>query len=646
MLPGVVVTALTRNPNVGMIFSGMMEGAQISGDITQQIADKTGDWNKAAIAGREAFIKNIPTYFLEAPIHRAVAGMAGKNVLSAVGQSFLGEGAQEWLQTGAIELPATEGMSIWQGMKDPRAAEAGIAGGVMGAAMGGGGIAANSKTTATQAPVIHPAANTIFNTVINPRAQVLTGTVMRFGREGAIGGAQMESLGQPEAVLNANVGEIEMIADAVQDAQTIGLNEGQTQVFVAKSQEVKGLQEQRVAVKDPVLAEIIDQKIADAKREMADVVNGKMPIATIEMPAGVMMSAEVPKIGELITIPEIREGIKNGAIRIVTTDENLNTQVDEIVKENEQPNVPQETTPIPYDDIADALYDALPNASGLYGRMLENVVNPDQQQFVVDAVIDQYNSDFEAASARYGEKITKAVEPYLSKEEVKTKIGDKLETPKGEGTVDRINKNGAIILKMKDGSTMMYTPDLWKNKKEEKSIIEKTESSDVKTIEDAIGKYEQVEGYTFDDMVNDIESISDDPKIIDAVDKYRKEQQEDKSLSGRGDMDAAEKSFLSVVSSELKTPNNETQKEEGRQEGLLTPATETQPSQKAAVTPVKITSPLSFLNSKEIKGKTVAMPVTVKSTGKKTTKKMDAELVQNDIKARYKELVQLLNCVG
>jgi len=133
------------------------------------------------------------------------------------------------------------------------------------------------------------------------------------------------------------------------------------------------------------------------------------------------------------------------------------------------------------------------------------------------------------------------------------KVGDKLDTPKGEGTVDRINKNGAIILKMGDGSTMMYTPDLWKGAKEEKQSVKKTEASEVNTVEDAIKKYGEVDNYTFNDMVNDIDGISDNSKISDAVEKYRKSQEEDRKLFGRGDMDAAEKEFIqSLPTQEVK----------------------------------------------------------------------------------------------
>lgn len=635
MAPGIVASIVTRNPRVGMILGGIMEGGQIAGDITQQVADQTGDWNKARREGMDAFVKNIPTYFLEAPIHRAVAGMAGKNIASNLAQSFFGEGAQEWLQTGAIELPATEGISMMQGLKDPRAIEAGVAGGVMGLGMSGGGIAGNM----------------LFKSVPNPRAQVLTASVLRFGKDGAVGAAQQESLGQPDNVLQHNLQEIQLINEQVADAETMGLNPAQTQLFVAKNQELKSLQQQRVAVKDPVAAEIIDERIAEKKKEIAGVVRGETQVASIELPHGVMMSVEVPKMGEIISIPEIREGIKNGVVRIVTQDNGLNKQVEEIVKENEQAK--QEENPqtqIPYEPIAEALFDAMPNVQGIYGRMLEMVVNPDQQQYVVDAVIDQYNNDFEAASARYGDKVTEMVKPFVQQEKQAANDFSNITWYRGKSNLNEQSQDSFFSASQSIAGDYGSVSELTKEERPKNPLV-------LGSKEDLVDEI----GYDGDPLAEPL-----DTPVAERFDTKAREYAISKGYDAiiyeSGTFDEPELHLFGKSQQPNQQPQNqnnnaEMQGQEGRQE--VAPATNNAPSVGSeptadvggVTTPdvspkVKPNFKLTFIDAAKIADKTVSIPVTVKETGRKVNRKMSAAKVHEDIKARYKELTQLINCVG
>ncbi len=134
------------------------------------------------------------------------------------------------------------------------------------------------------------------------------------------------------------------------------------------------------------------------------------------------------------------------------------------------------------------------------------------------------------------------------------KIGDEVDTPNGKAVIDRIKDNGAVIAKLENGSEILYTPEKWVGKKETTQPTA-TKDTEVKTIEDAVNKMDEVENYTFQDMVNDVEHLANESgnqKVIKAVEDYRKAQAEDTKLSGRGDMDSAEKQFLESVKSEDK----------------------------------------------------------------------------------------------
>ena len=83
------------------------------------------------------------------------------------------------------------------------------------------------------------------------------------------------------------------------------------------------------------------------------------------------------------------------------------------VKQEEPEQQPVSMDDNAKDELIGALFEQMPNVQGLYGKFLEGLTDPDQQQFVLDAVVDQYKQNFESASARYGEKVTELVRPIV-----------------------------------------------------------------------------------------------------------------------------------------------------------------------------------------------------------------------------------------
>ena len=431
MLPGILISALTKNPQVGMIISGVMEGSDLAGGITNQVAEETGDWGQAAVKGREAFLMNIPTYFLEAPVHRLAAGIAGrtgKGLLLNVGTAGLSGGAQEWLQTGAIELPATENVSIAEGMTDPKAAEAGLTGMGMEMMMGSAGAALN----------------TILTKVPNARTQIITNSIVRHGTKGAIGAAQQEALGENATELQNNIAEIGKVANMLDDAKVLQLPVPETQVYTAFREELTGLEEKKAQVKDPVLQEVVQKQVEEKKQQIEQLVRGEEKLATIELPMGLVFTGTAPQIGEILQQEDIIEGVKNGSIVVSSEDSKLMQQVEGLRQKEEtntagsqEPVVDSNTVePGQYDDLLDAIVVSLPDVQGLYGRFLEQVTDPEQQEFVAQAVIDQYEQDFDAASERYGEKITEAVKPLLSTKQPESKNSEVIEESRNSDNVE------------------------------------------------------------------------------------------------------------------------------------------------------------------------------------------------------------------
>jgi hypothetical protein len=419
MLAGTAATLITRNPYIGALVGTITEGTEIAGGVAERVAIETGDWGAATSAGKEAFIKNVPTYVLEAITSRALLAVLkpGQTAIGAAKNVFtqgVAGGAQEWLQTGGIEMNVGTDKPLSETLFSKEAGEAGVAGFGMEVIMGGSAAVAGGFINALRNPTTIPSA----------RTQVIAANIQRHGEQGAVGAVQMDAMmnGLPDTDMQQGIAEVQRVALALNDGKNMGLTEPQQQAFAGMSVEVQELQEKRSKVQDPVAGEIIDGQIADKKRDMAAVVKGETPLATVELPNGVVFTGMAPKIGEMLQIPELRESVHRGEVKIVSDDAKINKEVEKIQKEEPvvvsgegqvaKPNALQ------YDDLTDVLYEAIPNVQGLYGRMLEQLTDPDQQQFIIDAVIDQYNTDFETASARYGESVTKAVEPFVVKSKV------------------------------------------------------------------------------------------------------------------------------------------------------------------------------------------------------------------------------------
>jgi len=83
--------------------------------------------------------------------------------------------------------------------------------------------------------------------------------------------------------------------------------------------------------------------------------------------------------------------------------------------------------------------------------------------------------------------------------------------------------------------------------------VKKPDISGVKEITDILNRRETDPGYAFSDMVNDIDATE---RFPEAVAEYRKAQEYDRSVKGRGDMDQAEKAFEDAVSQIGKPKDN------------------------------------------------------------------------------------------
>lgn len=90
------------------------------------------------------------------------------------------------------------------------------------------------------------------------------------------------------------------------------------------------------------------------------------------------------------------------------------------------------------------------------------------------------------------------------------------------------------------------------------------ESVAAATLKDVIDSYEQSDSSSFNDLVNSVEQFADqnaDAELLSAVEKYRKERQEDFELAGRGDMEAAEKEFINVLNAKQNAIQEQTTNE-------------------------------------------------------------------------------------
>lgn len=66
-----------------------------------------------------------------------------------------------------------------------------------------------------------------------------------------------------------------------------------------------------------------------------------------------------------------------------------------------------------------------------------------------------------------------------------------------------------------------------------------------------LDRYDSEGDLTISDVVNELDSVTDNPSIAKAIEQYREEAEYDRQLKGRGDMDTAEENFLREVRTAL-----------------------------------------------------------------------------------------------
>jgi hypothetical protein len=325
MLPSIAFS-LAGMPYVGAAISVIAEGSQLSGGVMENIMQDGGDFNKATIAGKKAFVYNLPTYVLELAMQRMLVpfklpetNVIRKGTEYAVG--IFGNSAQEIIQ-GGIEKSLTKGGSVWSNALDKESLQEGIEAGGISAILGGAGISFQTMMASKTPPIP------------NVRSQAIATTILKGDVTGAIAGVQMQGVvtGATDEQITQGIAEVQRVNDIIEDAKTIGLSNPQTQLFVAHTTELDELIQKRQQVKDPVAGEVLDKQIEQKKKEIQAVINGETPVATIDM-AGVIFTGTAPSIGTIIKLPEIREGLRNGTVRIETDDAGLQNEVKAAIDE-------------------------------------------------------------------------------------------------------------------------------------------------------------------------------------------------------------------------------------------------------------------------------------------------------------------------
>jgi hypothetical protein len=88
-----------------------------------------------------------------------------------------------------------------------------------------------------------------------------------------------------------------------------------------------------------------------------------------------------------------------------------------------------------------------------------------------------------------------------------------------------------------------------------------------RALQAAWDRYDESGESTINDLANDVDALENkSPALQKALDKFRKEQEDDRKLAGRGDMDAAEEIFSKSVERELKTKPSAAQDLPGAEE--------------------------------------------------------------------------------
>ena len=249
MAIGMMTTALTGNPYVGGIVSFLSESVENSGGVMERVLSNTGDLTAASLAGGQTFIKNAPAVLSDILFQRMfsplkVAKGTMKEKAKDLGVGMFAEGITERWQT-AIEMSTGPDAQYTFGRAfgSKEAFNAQIEGAVSAGILGGGSISLGRAYKA------------LFDKKNIPsiRTQAIATTILTNGEAAAMAGVQIQALsdGVDDDTLGLGMKEVTDVAKIIEDAQQIGLNPQQTQVFTSLSKELADLNTNLNTVTDP-----------------------------------------------------------------------------------------------------------------------------------------------------------------------------------------------------------------------------------------------------------------------------------------------------------------------------------------------------------------------------------------------------------
>lgn len=328
MALGMITTALTRNPYVGAVVSYLSESVENSGDVIEGVLGKTGDFNAARLAGGEAFIKNTPTVISDILFQRMFAPLKfAKGTIKEkgkdLGASIIAEGITErWQNSVGMSTGPGAQYTFGRAFASKESVNAQIEGMVSAGILGGGGIA------------IGGAYKAIFDRKNLPsiRTQAIATTILTNGDDAAKAGAQIDALANSvdDETLALGMKEIEDISKTIQDAQQIGLNPQQTQIFTSLSKELADLNASLSSVTDASVRKALQTQISAKEKEIEGIVSGKTPIATIELQPGLAFTGTIDGVKNVMSVPEVQAEVAAGNVNIITDDAGLNAEVEQM----------------------------------------------------------------------------------------------------------------------------------------------------------------------------------------------------------------------------------------------------------------------------------------------------------------------------
>ena len=327
MAIGMMTTALTGNPYVGGIVSFLSESVENSGGVMERVLENTGDLDAARLAGGQTFIKNAPAVLSDILFQRMfsplkVAKGTFKEKAKDIGVGMFAEGITERWQT-AIEMSTgvDAKYTFGRAFGSKEAFNAQIEGAVSAGILGGG------------AQSLGGAYKALFDKKNIPsiRTQAIATTILTNGEAAAMAGVQIQALsdGVDDDTLGLGMKEVTDVAKIIEDAQRIGLNPQQTQVFASLSKELADLNANLNTVTDPSVRKALQTQIAAKEKEIEGIISGKTPIATIELQPGLAFTGTVDGVRNVMNVPEVNAEVEAGNVNIITDDQGFNAEVEQ-----------------------------------------------------------------------------------------------------------------------------------------------------------------------------------------------------------------------------------------------------------------------------------------------------------------------------